>query len=238
MNSFKKHGDGLVMFFSAFCFVLAAALAVVLFLLSFETVQRQLAGINEWFLRVELFIARFDKITAFIVVLMLFALKAFVPVIPYSVLFIGSGLVFSVPVAATINAVGFAALVSLQFLFGRKFGGGNAYKLVLRSTRVTRFLDFKGDGNKWILLLSRFIPFVPVGAVSRAYGATEILFGHYLLISVLGFLPRLISWSVLGCNITDPFTAGFIVPIIFLLIISGFSLVLLNLILIRKDVNK
>lgn len=233
----KRENDKLLQFFSIVCFVLAAVLSVVLISLSFDFVQRQLAGINAWFLRVELFIARFDKLAAVCVILLLFLLKTLIPVIPFSVLFIGSGLVLSVPVAASVNLLGFAMLVSLKFLWGRRFGGGGAYKLVLRSKRITKFLDFKGDGNKWMLVFFRFIPFIPVGTVSTAYGGTDISFWIYVFLSVLGFLPRLISWSVLGCNITDPFTAGFIVPIIVLLILSGFSLILLNLILNRKEVN-
>ena len=124
-------------------------------------------------------------------ILLLFLLKTLVPLIPFSVLFIGSGLVFSAPVAASINLAGYALLVAVKFLWGRRFGGGRAYKLVLRSRRVTKFLDFNGGGNKWMLVLLRFVPFIPVGTVSVAYGGTDISLALYVLLSVLGFLSKI-----------------------------------------------
>ena len=74
----------------------------------------------------------------------------------------------------------------------------------------------------------RFVPVAPVGTVSKAYGATDMAYLPYVGLSVLGFLPRIISWSVVGCNIYDPFTPGFLAPFIVLSIISGISLLLLD----------
>lgn len=224
---------------SVCCFILAVALLAVSFLVTLPGVQKQLADINAWFYQIEMFIARFDKLAAVAVIIFFFFIKCFIPVIPFSVLFIGSGLVFSVPVAATVNIMGFALLVSLKFLWGRRFGGGGAHKLILRSRSVTDFMGFDGKGNEWMLVILSFIPFIPVGTVSRAYGATNMRLLPFVILSVLGFLPRLISWSVLGCNITDPFTPGFMAPIIILAIISGLSLLLLDAIFkfTRKEVN-
>lgn len=224
---------------SVCCFILAVALVVVSFVTALPQVQKQLADINAWFYEIEMFIARFDKLMAVAVILFFFFFKTIVPVIPFSVLFIGSGLVLPVPVAATVNIMGFALLVSIKFLWGRRFGGGSAHKLILRSRSVTDFMRFNGKGNEWMLVVLSFIPFVPVGTVSRAYGATDMRLLPFVLLSALGFLPRLISWSVLGCNITDPFTPGFMAPIIILAIISGLSLLLFDAILkfSRKEVN-
>ncbi len=220
---------------SVLCFILSLLLAIIAGLLSIPEIQRRLAYINDWFLFVEMFIARFDRLAAVAVILLLFSVKSVLPIIPFSVLFIGSGLVFSVPVAATVNAVGFGLLVSIQFLWGKRFGGGNAHKLVLRSKTLTRFMDFHGDGNKWMLLILRFIPFVPVGTLSKAYGATDMKYIPYVVLSVLGFLPRLISWSIVGTNITNPVTPGFLIPFAVLFAISGISLLLMNVLYIFKD---
>jgi uncharacterized membrane protein YdjX (TVP38/TMEM64 family) len=60
----------------------------------------------------------------------------------------------------------------------------------------------------------------------------------YCLFSVLGFLPRIITWSIIGVNITDPFSVKFMAPIIILLIISGISVLVLRTMLNHIDKNK
>lgn len=224
---------------SLLCFLLAFVLAVALVVLSLPQVQRRLAELDEFFYGIEQFIASFDKFAAVAVILALFVVKTFIPIIPFSVLFIGSGLVFSSPIAIAVNALGFAVLVSIKFWWGRCFGGGGAHKLLLRSQSLANFMDFHGKGNKWMLVILRFVPFMPVGSVSRAYGATDMKFVPFVLLSVLGFLPRLVSWSAVGTNIRSSFSPTFVVPLIVLSLTSGVSILMLDTLikLIRKDVD-
>lgn len=219
------------------CFGVALALIIITYGLMIPQVQKSLAHIDAWFVSLEMFIARYESFVAFFLLIFLFAFKSFVPIIPFSVLFIASGMVFSEVTAFAINILGFAVLCTLKFLWGKKKGGGGAHKLANRSKTVYKFMDFGGDGNKWMLALMRFVPFFPTNTVSRAYGATEMELTEYLAYSMLGFFPRLVLWSVIGINIFDPFTVKFMAPIIIMLIISGISLLLVNVLLERKDVS-
>ncbi len=219
------------------CFIGAVLAVIVMMLARLPQFQTQLSQINAWFTDIELFIARFDKFAAVAVILFFFLVKTLVGFIPFSVLFVGTGLVFSPPIAVLVNVIGFSMLAGLKFLYGRKFGGGGLHKLLLKSEQLSDFMDFHGKGNRWMLVVLRFVPVAPVGTVSRAYGATDIELIPFLFLSVLGFLPRLISWSIIGCNVFDPFTPSFLTPIAILLVISGISLLLLDILfkLIRKD---
>lgn len=220
-------------------FIAALVLFITMMVFSLPRVQLHLAEINAWFTRIELFIGQFDKLMAVAVILFLFFVKTFVGFIPFSVLFIGSGLVFSPPVAVAVNAMGFGLLVAIKFLWGRRFGGGGFHKLLLKSDTLSKFMDFHGKGNKWMLVVLRFVPLAPAGTVSRAYGATDMRFLPFVVLSIIGFLPRLITWSIIGCNIFNPFTPAFLTPFIVLAVISGISLLLLDTLfkLIRKDEN-
>ncbi len=211
-----------------FCFALALLLIFASYIVTFPTVQKSLEAINTEFVNLENFIAGFNHLIAFFIIMFLFLFKSFVPIIPFSVLFISSGMVFPAPVAVMVNALGFALLVSTKFLWGRRFGGGKAVRVLKKYESVSKFMDFNGSGNKWMLVLLRFIPFMPLGMVSRAYGTTEIKALPYVGLSVLGFLPRLVLWSVVGINIFDPFTPSFIVPIIILLVVSGIAILIYN----------
>lgn len=218
-------------------FIGAIAMMVLMFLLMTPQIQLQIAHINDWFVRIELFIAEFDKLMAVAVILFFFLVKTFTGLIPFSVLFIGTGLVFSPLIAVVINAIGFGLMVSIKFLWGRRFGGGGLHRFLLKYDNLSRFMDFHGKGNKWMLVILRFVPVASAGTVSRAYGATDMRYTPFVLLSVLGFLPKLITWSIIGCNVYNPFTPAFMTPFIVIMIISGTSLLLLDVLfkLIRKD---
>ena len=222
---------------SVSCFVGAVCAVVIMFLLTLTQFQHQIKEINTWFTNIELFIGEFDKLTAFAIIMFFFMFKMVFGCIPFSVLFIGSGLVFSTPLAIAVNVIGFSTLILIKFLWGRKFGGGGLYQLLIKSETLSDFMDFNGKGNKWMLVVLRFVPFAPAGTISRAYGGTDMKVAPFIGFSVLGFLPRLISWSVIGCNVFDPFTPRFLMPVAILLVISGVSLLLLDILfkLIRKD---
>jgi uncharacterized membrane protein YdjX (TVP38/TMEM64 family) len=216
---------------STVCFCVAVALVIITYVMTLPEVKRSLQDMYAWFERIENYIAGYDKLAAFGLIMALFAVKSVVAFIPFSVLFISSGMVFSAQVAMGVSLLGFALLISVKFLWGKKFGGGNAHKLAVKSKSITRFMDLKGKGNKWMLVVLRFVPFVPVGTISRAYGATEMKYLPFVGLSVLGFLPRVVLWSFVGSNIFDPFTPTFMAPIIVLLIISGISLLIWDAVL-------
>ena len=183
------------------CFCVAVVLVIITYVMTLPEVRKSLQDMYAWFERIENYIAGYDKLIAFVLIIALFFIKSVVAFIPFSVLFISSGMVFSAPIAMGVSILGFALLISVKFFWGKKFGGGNAHKLAVKSKSITRFMDLKGEGNKWMLAVLRFVPFVPVGTVSRAYGATEMKYLPFVGLSVLGFLPRVILWSYVGSNI-------------------------------------
>lgn len=219
------------------CFICAVILMVITIVMTLPPVQKSLAHLDAWFVNLELFIAQYESFVAFFLLMFLFVFKSFIPVIPFSVLFIASGMVFNEFVAFLINIFGFLLLCAVKFFWGREKGGGKVHSLANRSQWLFSFMDFGGKGNKWMLALMRFVPVFPVNTVSRAYGATEMKVTKYLKYSFIGFLPRLILWSAIGFNIFDPFTVQFMAPIIILLVLSGISLLILNVLLERKEVR-
>ncbi len=218
-------------FLGIFCFLLAFSLLVITYIMTLPRVSKSFDGLMLYFDSVENFISGLNRPLALLVILFFFFIKSFVPIVPLSVLFISSGLVFPSFLPFLINAVGFCLLVSVKFFFGKKYGSGRADKLAKRFQPVKKVLRLEGNGNKLALFLLRFVPFVPVNTVSRLYGTTSMKIPEYIFFSLLGFLPRLLSWSFVGCNITNPFTFSFTLPVIVLLIVSGISLILVSLIL-------
>lgn len=224
------------------CFSVAVVLGIITYLFTLPAVQKSLLDINDWFTRIEMYVASFNRWTALFIIIALFLSRSFLPLIPFSVIFISCGMVFPTPVAVAINALGLMLMCAIKFHWGERRGGGKVHKLAGKSRRVTEFMDLKGRGNKWMLTIMCFVPFFPVGTVSRVYGATEMKLTTFLKYSLLGFLPRVLVWSYIGTNILNPFTPEFMAPFIVLAIISGISLLLLDALLgtgkIRKETEK
>lgn len=232
----KKKFNKITSVISGACFIGAFVLLVLLVLMSFSGVQKYLSELQLYFNAVQQFIAGLDKFAAVFTVLFLFLVRSFIPIIPFSVLFAGSALVLSMPVAVTVNVIGFLIFISAKFQWGRRFGCGKTLAAFMKLGKVNGVNNSKVLKRPFTLIILRLVPFVPVGFVSRLYGSGDLQQKKFLVFSLLGFLPRLISWSVFGSNITQPFTPGFIVPVIVLLIISGLSLMIFDSIF-GKDVN-
>jgi uncharacterized membrane protein YdjX (TVP38/TMEM64 family) len=54
------------------------------------------------------------------------------------------------------------------------------------------------------VIVVRLLPIAPFGLVGYAYGASSVLFRHYLLGTAIGALPSAISYSVIGAAAVNP----------------------------------
>ncbi|MBQ3898047.1 MAG: hypothetical protein II742_06090, partial [Clostridia bacterium] len=57
----------------------------------------------------------------------------------------------------------------------------------------------------------------------------------YMLLSLLGISLRVVSVTSLGSNVADPFSSAFVVPLVIILFVSGFSMVIFSLIISRRE---
>ncbi len=92
-----------------------------------------------------------------------------------------------------------------------------------------------GTGNPIILFALRLIPFVPANPVSSLFGNMKMDYRSFLVISLFGYLLKVVSFTAIGYNIADPFSSKFIVPFIALLYIAGLSLFGVNAFLKYAD---
>ncbi len=226
----ERVGHKKILLITAFILVgLAIVLLIWTYLAQNEVIRERYAAIQEKLTYYETVIASLEnKWLLVLIVFLLYALKSFGFIVPLSALFIIPGMVFDVQYATAVNIVGLSILVSIRFYWGDKYGGGGLLKYISKVSLIRDFLNLEDTGNLWVLFLARLVPITPVNTVSRLYGASEIPYDKYLLISLLGFAPRILSFSVLGNNVFDPFSVGFLVPIVILLFISGISLFILD----------
>ena len=145
--------------------------------------------------------------------------------IPISVLCVISGMVFSIQTAMLINAFCTTVFFMIKYAEGTWIGGG--WAMMILNIHQARFIKdwvlFKGKGNPYILLVSRFVPSIPLGMVSKLYGSMHYDFIYYVCLSIIGILPRLYIYTRIGAEIYNPFSRQFILLAMLVVLFTGIT---------------
>lgn len=223
------------------CLVLALALVLWSILSKVQFFKDRYNDILVWLSEFQLRVASIpNKWLLIFVIELIFISKILIP-LPLSAIFMISGMVFPLPASIAINLCGILLLMTIKYFYGHRFGGGNIEKLLNKNAAMRRALKSEHNVPKGaILFIFRIVPSFPVNLTSQLYGAMHYNYPAYLLISAIGFIPKLMSYSVAGRNIFDPFSFKFTAPLIVIFTISGITMIGLNTIFnhIQKQNNK
>lgn len=181
----------------------------------YETWQTQLILLEERVIAIE------NRWLIVCAVLALFVLKSFFPPVTIPAICFISGMVLPWYFALAVNIIGMGILMSIRYFWGKKFGADRAIKLIGKNELIRGVFEQKGTGNPYTLFILRLIPCFPVNSISRLYGAMKFDFKDYLIISLLGFMYKILSYTIIGRNVYNPLSASFLLPIIILFAVSG-----------------
>ncbi len=239
MKKKKKFSRKKVINIAAVAMLIAAAVLVVLLaLLRVDPLKSWYADMQEWLIDFENRVTSIEnKHVVFLVILTLFCIKGFVPFLPISTLCFMTGMVFPGFSAFLINMLGAALQMSIAYFKGRLFGGGNVHKFLNKYDGTRQLLEKKASAHTLLLLAFRLVPFAPMNTVSLLFGSLDVTYWEYIFISIGGFSPKIVSYTIIGRNVYDPLSPSFIVPIIVLLLISALSALILNFALDRVSKN-
>lgn len=216
--------------FAAFiCFALAFALIVFLRLTESESVIMWYNKYTDTLDSFERWIQAYGATWySVLIILFNFALKSFIPWFPISCICVATSVLFKWYFSMAIDIIGLAILFSINYHYGKRKGGGNAEKILSKYDKAHNFVDSSKLGSAVVLFFLRLIPCLPINSVSRLYGTTDIGYGKYLVVSLLGFSYKLFTYTIIGRSVYDPMSARFFVPFILLFVFSGFALLGLN----------
>lgn len=151
---------------------------------------------------------------AVITILGIYLVKSVLFVIPASLIYISVGMAFSPLQAIIINLVGIIIEVTVTYFLGIFLGGEYVNNLLSKSKSGKKILDLEMNNNFPVLLGIRFLPVFPIDFVSLFWGASHCKFVRYFFASVLGIMPRVILFTILGDGIYDYIPIHLIVKII------------------------
>ncbi len=219
----------LLLFASLFCFILCIVLVIWYFISEINFLEEKYWQYINWLTNLENKVAAIENkwLIILVILLLYFVLTAF-PVIPISILCVASAMVFDVAECFLINIAGLAILFSVRYSTGMSAGGGSAQWLVRKNKFLRRVIESEGQGNPSVLAVIRLLPVMPINPVSHLYGAMDFPFGKYMWISILCFIPKLISYFIIGNNFANPFATEFILPMIIISLFSGISFLCLR----------
>ena len=208
---------------------LSIAVAALLVSLQYDSLWWWYAQSKQKLAQLEDFILHIDRTWIFIgAMMLLFAVKSVFPIYATSTVCFLTGIVLPMYFAIPVNIVGFIVILTIRYFWGRRFGAGNAWKMISKTDIIRRLIEQDGKVNSLVLVALRLIPCMPINGISGIYGSLDFGYGRFILFSVIGFLPKLISFTIVGRNVYDPLSPGFLVPIMILLFVSGFSVLSVN----------
>ncbi len=188
-------------------------------------------AIIKWLAKLESAVIGLDtKLEVLLCIFALYIAKCRLP-LPLTFLCVIPGAVFSTPTALIINAAGISIYYLVKYFEGSWMGAGLI--TVLLNARRARFLKewilFKGSGNPYVLLASRFVPSIPPAMISILYGSMHYDIIKFWALSVLGFSPMMYIYTRIGAEIFNPFSKQFIILLIIIVSVTGITSLIFNI---------
>ena len=130
--------------------------------------------------------------------------------------------------ACLISLVGIILEVTVTYFLGLFLGGDYVNKLLAKSKGGQKILDMKFNDNFPAFLGIRALPVFPIDFVSLFWGASKAKFPRYFIASVVGIMPRVVLFTILGDGIYDYIPIHLIIKIVIFAIPVGVVIYLIR----------
>ena len=156
-----------------------------------------------------------DTLLAIFIMLALFTLKGSTVFMNGNVLYAACGVMFSLPVAVTVNMAGTAIMTTIPFCIGRKGGSRAMEKLTLRYKKLRLLRDAPKQNEFFFTLILRLLGLLPCEIVGVYLGSCKLRYINYIGGTLLGLLPAAIAFGIIGEYASEPSSPQFIGAIAF-----------------------
>ncbi len=161
-----------------------------------------------------------SQFAAVLAMLGLFLLKS-VDFIMYSgILFAADGIMFPLMPALYLNLAGMFIMLTIPYIAGVKLGRKWLNRLRDKYPRLKDADKQLHHGEVAVAMLLRLIG-IPLHVASIYMGAAEFHYGKFLLGSVLGLIPEMVTMTVIGMSATDISSPVFKIALLAKLLLIG-----------------
>lgn len=201
------------------CFVSIITMAIVFLLFNINKIKL----INQDMI---INIIRDHEGMAELIYLGIYLIKSFFLVIPSNVVALVGGTVFGPIKGFILTMIGFYISGTVAFYIARILGKEFVDRIV-KNKLLKLDNNMEKNGFK-ILFLLRLPPILPFDPLSYACGLSKISYKDFILASLLGVIPETLCYSIIGKSFSTPFSAGFIIPVIVLVVGTVFANYIIN----------
>ena len=154
-----------------------------------------------------------DSVLSVIVMLLLFAVKGVAVFIYGGILYAASGILFSLPVAIIVNTIGTVIMTTIPFCIGKKAGSCLIGDLVKKNSKLGLLRDTQNKNEFLVSLFLRMVGLLPADLVAMYLGASGMRYKPYFFGTVIGLLPSIVCFSVMGMSIDDVGSPQFLISL-------------------------
>ncbi|KAM7256486.1 hypothetical protein ACFE04_012227 [Oxalis oulophora] len=129
--------------------------------------------------------------------------------VPASILTLGGGYLFGLPVGFIADSIGATLGATAAFLLGRTFSRVSQVGRSYVMSKLKNYPKFQAvavairrDGFKIVLLL-RLVPLLPFNMMNYLLSVTPVHVGHYMLASWFGMMPITFALVYIGTTLKD-----------------------------------
>lgn len=163
------------------------------------------------------YILSYGKFASIIFVL-IYSLKPIFLVVPVLPLSIVAGSVFGPYKALMLSMIGCFTSATLAFFLAKFLGRSFVDKILKgKAMKLDSNIEKHGAMIMGIMRLSFVFPYDPL---SYAAGLTKMKYKDFILGTLIGVFPEMVSYSFIGKSLDHPFSIKFFIPIISIIVIA------------------
>lgn len=140
-----------------------------------------------------------------VVVLVIYFVKGIVMVIPAAVVYLSVGMAFEPWIAVILNTLGMIVELVASYFLGKFLSIDYIDNLIHEQRTGSRIMEKIQNNSRLAMFTLRFVPIFPVDIISLFYGSIKYPFWRYMAWSMMGIMPRVILFTILGKKIYDWF---------------------------------
>ena len=155
-----------------------------------------------------------NTILAVGVLLLLFSLKSLTIVFPLSILYLASGILFHSIVAVLVSTAGLAITITIPYWIGKYSGKQAVQEICQKYPKAGMVAKYQETNPFFACFITRIVGVLPGDIVSLYFGACDTEYGIYLIAGIAGSLLSIITTTLLGEKISDPFSVEFMIVLL------------------------
>ncbi|MDT8718520.1 TVP38/TMEM64 family protein [Clostridium sp. 19966] len=163
------------------------------------------------------YLMHFGKFTV-LAILIIYMVKPVGFILPTSAIAIATGGIYGVFLGTVISLVGCFLSSTVAFYISRFLGKGFVEKFTKgKALQLEDNIEKHGFKIMFFMRLSIIFPF---DALSYAAGLSKIKYKDFILGTVIGVIPEMISYSSAGKHLDNPISLQFILPFIIIILFA------------------